>query len=92
MDNAKYRTQDILHRCKRKLGIEFRGGKELNGWFYLNGEKKARVTVPKGRKHVPRGTYAQMARQLHLTVPEFDALLACPLSRPEYEKLLAGRS
>jgi len=91
MDNAKYHSQDIKTCCERKLDIEFRSGKEFNGWFVLNNKKAARVTVPKGRKPVPRGTYQNMAKQLKLEVSEFDELLSCTLTREEYERLLPDR-
>jgi hypothetical protein len=46
------------------------------------------LTVPKGRKGIPRKTYSSMAKQLGLTVGDFDRLLECPLTKDEYEKII----
>jgi len=91
MDNAKYHSRDIKNICSGKLRIEFKPGKESNGWYWLDGKKATRITIPKGRKPVPRGTYQSMAKQLKLQVPEFDQLLGCGLSSNQYEILLRER-
>jgi len=92
MDNAKYDTRDVKQCCGNKLGIEFRGGKEYNGWYCLDGKKAARITIPKGRKPVPPGTYKSMASQLKLAVGEFDNLLSCLMTRSAYEAKLRDRT
>ena len=91
MKHASRRCHEILATCKTKLGIEFRKGKELSGWFSINGQKAVRITVPKGRKPAKLGTYRSMARQLQLTSSEFDDLLDCPLKREPYIRLLRQR-
>ena len=90
MKNAQFNSRDVKKIGEDKLGIEFRNAKEYNGWFKLNGKKAKRLTVPKGRKNLPQGTYKSMARQLGLNVSEFDSLLECPLSREGYEKLISN--
>ena len=77
--------------CEDKLDIEFRKGKEFNGWFILDGKKAARITVPKGRKTIRPKTYSNMARQLKLNVGEFDDLLECPLEKPGDEERLRSQ-
>ena len=89
MKNANFDTRDVKTTCENKLDIEFRKSKEFNGWFWLNGKKTKRITVPKGRKPVPRGTYKNMARQLGLNVSQFDDLLECPLDKESYEQILS---
>ena len=91
MKNAKFSTFDVKRCCEHKLGIGFRAGKEFNGWFFLNQRKVARITIPKGRKPIPRKTYSSMARQLKLSVEEFDDLLECPLNGQGYGEVVAGR-
>lgn len=91
MDNARYHTFDVKKTCESKLHIQFRPGKEFNGWFVLDGKKVARITVPMGRKPIPLGTYKSMARQLKLTTSLFDALLACPLDKTRYESILRSQ-
>ena len=79
MKNAQFNTLDVKRTCESKLGIDLRRGKELTGWFRLDGKKTARITVPKGRKDIPPKTYKSMALQLKLPVNKFDELLECPL-------------
>ena len=55
-------------RVENKLDVDFREGKENNGWFELNGKKKKRITVPKGRKTIPKKTYSSIATQLGISV------------------------
>ena len=89
MKNTKFHTQDVKIRCEHKLQIEFRAGKEYNGWFLFNGKKAARITIPKGRKPIPPKTYKSMASQLRLTVQQFDRFLECPLTQEQYIKILS---
>lgn len=89
MKNTQYNAKDVKKIGEGKLGIEFRPAKEFNGWFMLNGVKAKRLTVPKGRKSLPPGTYRSMARQLGLTVSDFDQLLECPLTREMYEEIIS---
>ena len=88
MKNAQYDSRDIKKTCEKKLKIIFTDAKEYNGWYWLDGVKVLRITVPKGRKFVPPGTYANMARQLKLKTGEFDQLLDCPLKKEPYDKLI----
>ena len=94
MKNSKFNANHIKKVCENKLEIDFtRGGKskgkEYNGWYILNNLKTARITVPKGRKNIRKGTYSSMARQLHLSVDQFDRLLECPLTRRRYDEILS---
>lgn len=91
MKNAQYDTYDVKGICETKLRIEFRDGKEWNGWFQMDGKKFCRVTVPKGRKFIPPGTYKSMARQLNLTTGQFDALLDCPLTLEKYQEIIKNQ-
>lgn len=92
MDNTTYDTADVKRVCEAKLKIEFRtGGKEFNGWYYLNDKKVCRITVPKGKKFIPPKTYKSMAMQLKLLSGEFDQMLACPLTRAAYDNILDER-
>lgn len=91
MKNAQFSTDDVKRCCEKKLAIEFRSGKEFNGWFILDELKVARITVPKGRKFIPKKTYQTMALQLKLSVRQFDELLACPLDRERYEEIVRAK-
>ncbi|GJQ57484.1 MAG: hypothetical protein D8M57_18145 [Candidatus Scalindua sp. AMX11] len=88
MKNASFHTSDVKKCCENKLEIEFRKSKEFNGWFKLEGKKTARITIPKGKKPIPPKTYKSMAKQLKLSVNQFDDLLECPLTREGYNEIL----
>jgi hypothetical protein len=91
MKNGDYNTKDVRKQCEVKLNIEFRKSGRSdhdNGWYIYEGKKAARITVAKGRKPIPRGTYKSMAKQLMLTISQFDDLLDCPLTKDGYDKIL----
>jgi hypothetical protein len=88
MKNASFDTLVVKKRCEDKLNIVFRHNGELNGWFISGRLKVARITIPKGRKPIPPKTYKFMAKQLKLTVEEFDGLLECPIGYNEYIQIL----
>jgi len=91
MKNNQFGCQKIKSVCETKLEISFRGRKENNGWYFYEGRRAARITVPKGRHKVPKGTYRSMARQLFLSDPEFDELLECPMTRKKYDNILSNK-
>jgi len=88
LKNADFNTHDVRRCCENKLGITFRKGKEQNGWYWLEGKKRVRITIPSGRKPIPPKTYKTMAQQLKLSVDQFDLLLECPLTEKEYRTIL----
>lgn len=63
----------------------------MNGWFVLENVKRARITIPKGRKPIPPKTYKEMAGQLKLSVEQFDELLECPLRGRHYVEIMRQR-
>ena len=85
-------THNIKAVCEHKLSMEFRAGGHYVGWYFLHDVKAARLTVPMGRKEVPPKTLKSMAEQLKLTVAEFKDLIACPLTRADYEQILTERT
>ena len=88
MKNTSFDTHKVKKCCESKLNIDFRQGKEFNGWYYLGDKKTARITVPKGRNPIPPKTYKSMAKQLKLNVEQFDELLECILMQDGYDKIL----
>ena len=91
MRSYSYRCSEVKACCEEKLDIRFRKSHELNGWFLLGDKKAARITVPKGRKEVKKGTFRSMAKQLELSVTEFAEVIDCTKSRRDYENLLKER-
>lgn len=92
MKNTSFDSYDIKRCCETKLGIVFRKGKEFNGWVYIDNNKFARITVPKGRRPTARGTYKSMANQLKLNTEQFDDLLECPLNKKGYKEIMIDDS
>ncbi len=90
MKNTQFNAKAIKKVGENKLDIEFRSGKEFNGWFKLKGIKTKRITIPKGRKGIMRKTYSSMAKQLGLSVSNFDLLLECPLTKIKYEEIISN--
>ena len=88
MQNNKYTAHDIRQICSTKLKLAFKGNSEQNAWYSLDGRKVCRLTVPHGRKNVKPKTYGSMARQLKLTVVQFDELLECSLQRAGYDAIV----
>ncbi|MBN1270895.1 MAG: hypothetical protein JXB26_01375 [Candidatus Aminicenantes bacterium] len=82
---------DVKKKCEEKLNISFRDGKEFTGWVKKNSKKIARITVPKGRKYIPPGTYSFMAKQLKLSVSEFDSFLDCEFKYDKYICIIKDR-
>jgi hypothetical protein len=86
LGNYAYRD---LKRGIAKLPLDFREGKERNAWYTLDGRAMFPVQSPKVHSgNVPFGTINAIRQQLHLTTPQFQDLIACPLSAQEYEVLI----
>jgi hypothetical protein len=88
MNNTHFNAQHVRKICEHKLTIKFRSGAELNGWFTYKDKRICRVTVPCGRKLLTPKTYSSIAKQLHLSIDNFDELLKCPLKYENYVHLL----
>ena len=89
MESSKFTTHDVKKCCENKLDIVFREAKEFNGWFRMHTGKIARITIPKGRKPIPRKTYKSMANQLKISIQQFDDLLECPLGKEGYIEIVS---
>ncbi len=86
LGNYSYRD---LHRGIAKLPLTFREGKERNAWYRLDGKALFPVQMPKvHRGNVPIGTVNAIRQQLHLTTPDFQNFVACPLSAAGFETLI----
>ena len=82
---------EVARVLKQKLNLQFRKGKEANGWFELDGRKILRVTVPKGRGDLAFGTARSIRDQLKLSNSQFADLANCPLSGKDYEEIIRGK-
>lgn len=84
----KWKKNKVRIALEKKLGINFRSGKELNGWFYSNNQKILRVTIPKGRDELKIGTQNSIRDKLRLSSADFDDLINCPLRLEDYIDIL----
>ena len=74
-----------------KLNINFKSKKHFSGWILLDGEKAARIIIPKGRNTAGLILFKSMAKDLYLDTGEFDELLACPMTTTQYLTILRER-
>ena len=74
-----------------KLAIEFRQGPERVGWFVIEGVKTIRFKIPHIHSSWGKGTISDIVRRSKLNHEEFAALVACPMSRADYEALIRER-
>jgi hypothetical protein len=82
-----YKTRKVASCLSEKLGISFRDGKELVGWYVLDGRKQLRVQIPKGHTgDVSTGYMRQIVNNLRLDREEFRLLYECPMKGSDYEK------
>lgn len=91
MGRLNFKKREVRRAVEQKLGIQLRSNAELNGWYYLEGKKVLRVTVPKGVSDLPTGTAHQIRKQLWLGTPDFAALVRCPMSGNDYERLIRAK-
>ncbi len=68
----QWKVNVVKKKLESKLNIEFRGKKEINGWFYYNGYKVFRITIPKGRKDLTPGVHNDIRNKLMLNSSSFD--------------------
>lgn len=83
---AKYR--EVTRAIDVKVpGPPARAGRERNRWAEIDGRLVLRVTYPRvhSRADLPLGTLHSIRKQLRLAQGEFDAFVACPMSRTDYE-------
>jgi hypothetical protein len=87
-------TAKDLQKVVRKLdlgsGISKRG-KHPVYWYYLDGKKTLRVTMPNvhgGSSAVSTGFLDSIRENLRVTRSQFVDLVSCPLSAEEYEQIV----
>lgn len=83
-----YRSHEVLNVLETKLRMEIRSGKHNTCWYYLDGKKALRTTIPHGRQPFKSGTQRAIMRQLLLTPTQFDDLIQCPLTSEQYERIV----
>jgi len=75
-----------------KLGFEERTRRGAHHRYIYrdsSGERRAGVSVPKGRGDLPKSTIAGIRQQMHLDRSQFDEAIRCPFGFDDYRKLVA---
>ena len=88
----KVLTGKLGYHEESKTGFQMRTTKENNSWLYYNSVKILRVTHPKGRREIKKGTLGSIIKQLNLQKEQFENLIACSLSREDYFKYLKNKN
>lgn len=84
MKLPQFKASDVKNKLEVKLQIQFNNGKELNGYIKVDNNKKKRITIPHGRKEIPKGTLNSIINQLGLTKEDFYSFMKCDFGYIEY--------
>ncbi len=84
----RYRKQKVRSAVDKKVPGQYRSGKEEIYWVVLEGRKRFKVRVPKGRGEWGIGFQESVRKDLQLNHDEFDHLVDCTLTGPDYEEML----
>lgn len=87
MARLNFSPKDITAALESKLRVDFRNGKERNGWFILDGKKIIRFTIPHVHSTWGKGTVGDVRRKSRLDQQQFKDLVECPLSLTEFEEI-----
>lgn len=84
-----YKHRDLQRGIEHKLQLSFSSGSERNAWIQIDGRAVLRVTLPKVHSgDVREGTLGEIRKQLALTKAQFELLISCPMTGPQYEELI----
>jgi mono/diheme cytochrome c family protein len=83
-----FSPRDLTNSLEGKLGVQFRNGKERVGWFWLDEKKEIRFTIPHIHSTWGPGTINDIRKKSKLNRAQFADLIACPLSRTDFEDVL----
>lgn len=82
-----YGWRELNNAFENKLGIAFRSGKHRSGSYRLpDGDHLFVVTFPqRHRRGVSKGVQRDLLRKTRLSPEEFDDLVRCPMTGPQFE-------
>lgn len=93
MASRSYKIRDVNRSVESKLHLNLRSGRELNGFYDLDGKKLFRVTLM--HEHAGQdyriGTLKKIRESLHLLPEDFDLLVRCPMSGSDYERHIRAK-
>jgi len=90
MSKKLFDKYEIYTALKNKLKIKFKPGRELKGWYCLDGIKRFKFRIPRGRGEISHSFQKQIENSSRLNNDNFEALINCPLTGPKYDNLMRG--
>ena len=93
MPTRSYRIRDVNRAVQSKLQLTLRSGRELNGYYELDGKKLFRVTLMHeyAGQEYRIGTLKKIRESLHLLPEDFDLLVRCPMSGADYAAYIRAK-
>ena len=96
MSIKPYREKDIRNKILSKIKptiMKPKRGKHDKGQIFIDGKLTAKVKVPNNHNRIMKKTKSQyIAIDLQLKDHEFNALIDCSLTGPQYYALLRKKS
>ena len=80
-----YTPRQLSRAFENKLAIPFRGDRHRSGWYTLGDRKLFRIVMPKSHRDWAIKTKSTMFSATRLSPEEFDDLVRCPMTGPQYE-------
>jgi hypothetical protein len=91
MGELNFSISDVQGLLERKLHLKPRKEGERNYWFYLDGRKCLRVTLPQGRGSLKPGTANSIVNQLKLCKDQFREYISCKHDLRDFEYAIRGK-
>jgi hypothetical protein len=91
MGRLNFTISDVRRLVEDKLDMRPRSAGERNYWFYLDGKKCLRVTLPQGRGALKPGTANSIVNQLKLCKDQFGQFLHCDGTLRDYTYMIRGK-
>jgi hypothetical protein len=84
---GSFKIRKMTSCLEDKLSLDFRGGKEPNAWYYLDGKKVLRVTITNvhGGDTLSKPVATRLKNSLKLNGEDLKRLYDCPMGGREYE-------
>lgn len=90
MSKVLFDKKKVYNALKNKLNIDFKPGRELNGWYFLDGKKTLKFKAQRGRGTLSIGFQKQIESKSRLSNDDFELLIKCPLTGPNYDNKMRG--
>ncbi len=92
MGGLNFSHRKVSGALTGKLGLDYRGGKERNAWYIIDGVQVLRITAPKVHSgDIPPGTLGSIRNQTRLSTRQFQDLVNCPMSGADYEAFIRDK-